>query len=89
MLGGSIDADLSVAHATPVVRSAADRVIVGGGARAQISRTRASCSPAAAANLISNDAREADYAGEMLESLGIPRSRLTIERQLAQHGGEC
>ena len=27
VLGGSIDADLSVAHGTPVVRSAADRII--------------------------------------------------------------
>jgi uncharacterized SAM-binding protein YcdF (DUF218 family) len=32
--------------------------------------------------LISNDAKEGDFAGEMLESLGISRSRLTIERQL-------
>ena len=29
------------------------------------------------ANLISNDAKEADYAGEIFESLGIDKSRLT------------
>ena len=31
--------------------------------------------------MISNDAKEGDFAREMLESLGISRSRLTIERQ--------
>jgi uncharacterized SAM-binding protein YcdF (DUF218 family) len=35
VLGGSIDADLSVAHGTPVVRSAADRII----AAAALART--------------------------------------------------
>jgi uncharacterized SAM-binding protein YcdF (DUF218 family) len=33
------------------------------------------------ANLISNDAREADYAGTIFESLGISKSRLTMERR--------
>ena len=32
------------------------------------------------ANLISNDAKEADYAAEIFESLGIPKSRLIMER---------
>ena len=31
--------------------------------------------------MISIDAKEGDFAGEALESLGIPKSRLTIERQ--------
>jgi uncharacterized SAM-binding protein YcdF (DUF218 family) len=33
------------------------------------------------ADLLSNDAREADYAVEVFEGLGIPRERLTIERR--------
>jgi uncharacterized SAM-binding protein YcdF (DUF218 family) len=33
------------------------------------------------ANLISNDAREADYASALFESLGIPKSRLIMERR--------
>ncbi len=33
------------------------------------------------ANLISNDAREADFAGEVFEGLGIAKSRLTMERR--------
>src|SRR2546421_608124 len=32
------------------------------------------------ANLISNEAKEGDYAGAVFESLGIAKSRLTIER---------
>ena len=33
------------------------------------------------ANLISNDAREADFAGAIFESLGIDKSRLIMERR--------
>jgi uncharacterized SAM-binding protein YcdF (DUF218 family) len=33
------------------------------------------------ANLLANDAKEGDYAGEVLEGLGVAKSRLTIERQ--------
>jgi len=32
------------------------------------------------ANLISNEAKEADYAGAIFESLGVAKSRLTLER---------
>lgn len=80
VLGGSIDADLSVAHATPVVRSAADRVIAAAVLARRYPNARLVFT-GGSSNLISNDAREADYAAEMFESLGIPRSRLTIERR--------
>ena len=33
------------------------------------------------ANLVSNDAREADFAGEIFESLGVDKSRLMMERR--------
>ena len=80
VLGGSIDADLSVAHGTPVVRSAADRVIAAAALARRYPNARLVFT-GGSANLISNDAREADYAAEMFESLGIPRSRLIIERR--------
>ena len=80
VLGGSIDADLSVAHGTPVVRSAADRVIAAAVLARKYPNARLVFT-GGSSNLISNDAREADYAAEMFESLGIPKSRLTIERR--------
>lgn len=80
VLGGSIDADLSVAHGTPVVRSAADRVIAAAALARKYPNARLVFS-GGSSNLISNDAREADYAADMFESLGIPRSRLIIERR--------
>ncbi|MBR1163353.1 YdcF family protein [Bradyrhizobium elkanii] len=80
VLGGSIDADLSVAHGTPVVRSAADRVIAAAALARRYPNARLVFT-GGSANLISNDAREADYSAEMFESLGIARSRLIIERR--------
>lgn len=80
VLGGSIDADLSVAHGTPVVRTAADRVIAAAALARRYPNARLVFT-GGSANLISNDAREADYAAEMFESLGIAKSRLIIERR--------
>lgn len=80
VLGGSIDADQSVAHGTPVVRSAADRIVAAAALAHRYPNARLVFS-GGSANLISNDAREADYAGEIFESLGIPRSRLIMERR--------
>ena len=80
VLGGPIDADLSVEHGTPVVRSAADRLIAGAALARRYPNARfvfTGGSP----NLIGNDAREADYAGAIFESLGIPKSRLIMERR--------
>lgn len=80
VLGGSIDADLSAAHGTPVVRTAADRVIAAAALARKYPDARLVFT-GGSANLISNDAREADYAGEIFESLGVPKSRLIIERR--------
>ena len=80
ILGGSIDPDISLAHQTPVVRQAADRVI----AAAELARKYPDARivfTGGNANLVANDAKEGDYAGEMLESLGVAKSRLTIERE--------
>jgi uncharacterized SAM-binding protein YcdF (DUF218 family) len=79
VLGGPIDADVSAARNTPVVRGAADRVF----AAAILARRY----PAArivftggSADLVSSDAREADHARQLLESLGIAKERLLMER---------
>ena len=80
ILGGSIDADLSFAHGTTVIRNAADRIVVAATLARKYPNARIIFT-GGSGNLISNDAKEGDFAGEVLESLGIPKSRLTIERQ--------
>ena len=80
VLGGPIDADLSVAHNVPVTRSATDRLIAGAALAYRYPNARIVFT-GGSANLISNDAKEADYAVEIFESLGIPKSRLIMERR--------
>jgi uncharacterized SAM-binding protein YcdF (DUF218 family) len=80
VLGGSIDAELSEAHGETVVRGAADRII----AAAELARRYPNARvlfTGGSPNLVSNDAREADYAGTLFESLGVAKSRLTMERR--------
>jgi uncharacterized SAM-binding protein YcdF (DUF218 family) len=79
ILGGSIDADLSVAHGTPVVRGAPDRIIAAAALARRYPNARVVFS-GGSANLIANDAREADFAGAVFESLGVDKSRLVMER---------
>src|SRR6478752_1007663 len=79
VLGASIEADLSAAHGTPVVRSSPDRVIAAAALAHRYPNARIVFS-GGSANLISNDAREADFAGAVFESLGIDKSRLIMER---------
>jgi uncharacterized SAM-binding protein YcdF (DUF218 family) len=79
VLGGSIDAELSAEHDTTVVGNAADRII----AAAELARRYPNARlvfTGGSANLISTDAREADYASALFESLGIDKTRLTMER---------
>jgi uncharacterized SAM-binding protein YcdF (DUF218 family) len=80
ILGASIEADLSAAHGTPVVRSAPDWIIAAAALAHRYPNARIVFS-GGSANLISTDAREADFAGAIFESLGIAKSRLTMERQ--------
>ena len=80
VLGASIEAELSAAHGAPVVRSAPDRIIAAAALAHRYPNARVVFS-GGSANLISNDAREADYAGAIFESLGIAKSRLTMERR--------
>jgi uncharacterized SAM-binding protein YcdF (DUF218 family) len=80
ILGASIEADLSAAHGTPVVRSSPDRIISAAALALRYPNARVVFS-GGSANLISNDAREADFAGAVFESLGIAKSRLIMERR--------
>jgi len=80
VLGGSIDLDLSAAHGVAVVRGSADRVIATAALAHRYPNARIIFS-GGSGNLISDDAREADYAGTVFESLGVSRARLTMERR--------
>jgi uncharacterized SAM-binding protein YcdF (DUF218 family) len=80
VLGGPIDADLSIAHGVPVITAAADRVI-GGATLAHRYPNARLVYTGGSSNLISNDAKEADYATALFQGLGIPKSRLIMERQ--------
>ncbi|HKU04795.1 MAG TPA: YdcF family protein [Bradyrhizobium sp.] len=80
VLGGPIDADLSVAHGVPVITAAADRII-GGATLAHRYPNARLVYTGGSSNLISNDAKEADYATALFQGLGIPKSRLIMERQ--------
>ena len=80
VLGGPIDADLSVARGVPVITAAADRII-GGATLAHRYPNARLVYTGGSSNLISNDAKEADYATALFQGLGIPKSRLIMERQ--------
>ena len=80
VLGGPLDADLSVAHGVPVISGAADRLI-GAATLAHRYPNARLVYTGGNSNLISNDAREADYATALFQGLGIPKSRLIMERQ--------
>lgn len=78
VLGASIDVDLSAAHDRPVVTTASDRII----ATAALARKYPSARVVFTGgnpNLISGEAKEADFAARLFESLGIDKSRLIVE----------
>jgi uncharacterized SAM-binding protein YcdF (DUF218 family) len=80
VLGGSIDPDLSVARGTAVVRSAPGRIVAAAALARHYPNARIVFS-GGSSNLISNDAREADYAEAIFESLGIAKTRLILDRR--------
>lgn len=80
VLGGPLDANLSAAHGVPVISGAADRII-GAATLAHRYPNARLVYTGGSPNLISSEAREADYATALFQGLGIPKSRLTMERQ--------
>ncbi|MBW7965994.1 YdcF family protein [Bradyrhizobium sp. BR 10261] len=79
VLGGSVDTDLSAAHRTPVVARAADRLLAPAELARRYPKARIVFT-GGSANLVSTDAREADYSVPILEGIGIPKERLVVER---------
>jgi uncharacterized SAM-binding protein YcdF (DUF218 family) len=80
VLGGPLEADLSAAHGVPVISGAADRII-GAATLAHRYPNARLVYTGGSPNLVSNDAKEADYATALFQGLGISKSRLTMERQ--------
>ena len=79
VLGGPIDADLSVAHGMPVITSSPDRIVAAAALAHKYPNARIVFS-GGSSSLISNEQREADYATTLFESLGVDRSRLIMDR---------
>jgi uncharacterized SAM-binding protein YcdF (DUF218 family) len=80
VLGASMEARISAARGTPVVRNAPDRIIAAAALAKRYPKARIVFS-GGSGSLISDDAREADFAGAVFESLGIAKSRLIMERR--------
>jgi len=80
VLGGAIDADLSAAHGVAVVGGSADRILAAAALARRYPNARLVYS-GGSGNLISNDAREADYVAALFESLGIAKARLILDRR--------
>jgi uncharacterized SAM-binding protein YcdF (DUF218 family) len=80
VLGGSIAPELSVARGTGVFPYAADRLV----AAAELAR-RFPLIPViftgGSATLAIGDGREADFAAEIFERLGLPKGRVILERE--------
>lgn len=79
VLGGPIDPDLSLAHGVPVIRTAPDRIVAAAALARKYPNAKIVFS-GGSASLISNEAREADYAVTVFESLGVDRARLIMDR---------
>jgi uncharacterized SAM-binding protein YcdF (DUF218 family) len=79
VLGGPIDPDVSIAHNMPVTRTGADRLMAAAALARRYPDARIVFT-GGSANLLSHDAKEADYAAEILVSLGVPKERLILER---------
>ena len=80
VLGGPIDADLSAEYGRAVIRGAPDRIVAAAALAHRYPNARVIFT-GGSADLFANDAREADYAGAMLENLGVDKARLSLERR--------
>ncbi len=80
VLGGAIEPDLSAAHHTAVFGGSIDRLTAAIGLARLYPNARILFT-GGNANLISDDAKEADYAMQVFQSFGISKDRLLMERQ--------
>ena len=80
VLGGAIDPDLSAARGVPAFRGGLDRLLATVALARRYPQARIIYS-GGSANLLADDAaKEADVAVTVLESFGVPKQRLTLER---------
>lgn len=81
VLGGAIDVNMSTVYGVPVFGGSVDRVIAAAGIARRYPDARILFS-GGNTNLTGSDAaKEADLTAAVLESFGVPRSRLILERQ--------
>jgi uncharacterized SAM-binding protein YcdF (DUF218 family) len=80
VLSGPIDPELSAARGVAVVGGAADRLIAAAALARRYPNARVIYT-GGSANLIFDEAREADYATALFESLGVSGTQLSIERR--------
>ena len=81
VLGGAIDADPSAAHGEAVFTNSAARIIVAAMLAHRYPKLRILYSGGSANFLSDTSAKEADYAMQILEGLGVAKERLIIERE--------
>jgi uncharacterized SAM-binding protein YcdF (DUF218 family) len=79
VLGGSIDADVSAAHGVAVIAAAANRILAAAALAHRYPNARIIFSGGSPS--LRSDAREADYAASLFESLGVSKERLIMERR--------
>jgi uncharacterized SAM-binding protein YcdF (DUF218 family) len=80
VLGGAIDPDLSASRGEPVFKGGVDRLIAAAALARRYPQARIIYSGGNANLVADNAAKEADIVIAVLESLGIAKQRLTIER---------
>jgi len=78
VLGASIDLNMSAAHGTPVVSTSSDRILMTAALARKYPKARVIYT-GGSPNLISDDAKEADFAAGLFEGLGVDKSRLILE----------
>lgn len=79
ILGGGINSDISAARGVAVSDIGIDRVIAAARLARRYSHARIIYT-GGSANLVGSDAREADFAVQILTDLGIPTERIEMER---------
>lgn len=80
VLGGAIGPEVSAARGTPALNEAAERITTAAALARRYPAARIIYS-GGNASLVLARGIEADYAADLLESLGIPRGRIEIERR--------
>jgi uncharacterized SAM-binding protein YcdF (DUF218 family) len=80
VLGGSVSAAISAWRHAPQLNESAERITTGAALARRYPKARLVFT-GGSARLVFNEAKEGDYAEQLLLSLGIPRERLTIERR--------